>query len=82
MAGAFDILDLAKKKVSNFFDPGEEVRVRDVVRELPGAIKKTAVDVGRGIIRDVTSVGSTFISPITGQEEIAIDPSLKKIFGD
>ena len=36
----FDFVSRAKEKVSKFFEPTEDVRTRDVIREIPSSLKK------------------------------------------
>lgn len=47
----------AQKSVSDFFAPTEEVRVRDVVRETPGAVVDVAKDIAQGTARSLDFVG-------------------------
>lgn len=55
---AFKIFD----KISNFFEPKDEkVRIRDVVREVPGATKDVGIDIFQGVMRGLDSLGRAVV---------------------
>lgn len=57
----------ARDNVSSFFDPApDETRVRDVVRELPGATKDVAKEIAQGTARSLDFVGRKGLDAIFG----------------
>lgn len=59
--------DFLKEKTSEFFSPiANKVRTRDVVREVPKAIKDVGVSIFQGTMRGLDTLGRTFLGePVT-----------------
>jgi len=80
------ITERAGQSVANYFAPAPykglqapmEYRTRDVVKEVPGAVKDVAIDIARAFPRAITSTALTLEQPIykmlTGKE-----PQLKEV---
>lgn len=70
---------LKSNNPADYFKPTDEVRVRDVVREVPGAIGKVAADIARLPVTVPTKTVLTF----TGQKELAPKTTAEKfLLGD
>jgi hypothetical protein len=69
-----DLYNKAKKKVDEYFAPTQNVRVRDVVREMP----KAAMDVGKSMFQGTINV-ATKAPKIMGEGlAYTIDPNVRK----
>lgn len=65
-----DVVEKTTKTVGDFFAPvPDKVRVRDVVREVPGTAGKMAVDIARSIPRSILSTALT-VAPKSVRENI------------
>jgi len=70
--------------LKKFFAPAPKVRIRDIVRETPGAFRSVARDIAQWTARNIASAGVTLSQAVPGVKAphtLDVSPGFTKIFG-